>query len=137
MGSMIAGDVRLSDRGDWLIDRIVATGSLVLRRIGGDRAGEVASHRFLDNARVRTAAIVDTLGARTRTASAGRRIVAVQDTTEVNFAGRDRARHGLGPAGNGKALGFFIHPVVAVDAEDEAVLGLVDADIWTRDGAPP
>ena len=137
MGSMIAGDVRLSDRGDWLIDRIVATGSLVLRRIGGNRAGEVASHRFLDNARVRTAAIVDTLGARTRTACAGRRIVAVQDTTEVNFAGRDRARHGLGPAGNGKALGFFIHPVVAVDAEDEAVLGLVDADIWTRDGAPP
>ena len=47
----------------------------------------------------------------------------------VNFSGRDRGRRGLGPAGNGKALGFFIHPVVAVDAEDEAVLGLVDSAI--------
>ncbi len=135
MGLLAAGDVRLSDRGDWLIERIVSTGSLVLRRFGGDRAGEVASHRFLDNPRVCPAAIVDTFGARTRAACAGRRIVAVQDTTEVNFAGRDRGRHGLGPAGNGKALGFFIHPVVAVDAEDGAVLGLVAADIWTRDGA--
>ena len=61
-------------------------------------------------------------------------MVAAQDTTEVNFSGRDRGRRGLGPAGNGKALGFFIHPVVAVDAEDEAVL--VDAEIWTRDGTP-
>jgi len=134
MGSMIVGDVRLSDRGDWLVERIVATGSLVLRRVGGDRAGEISSHRFLDNERVSAEAIVDGLARRTQAACSGRRVVAVQDTTEVNFAGRDRARRGLGPAGNGVALGFFIHPLVAVDAEDEAVLGMVDATIWTRDG---
>ncbi len=135
MDAMVFGDVRLADRGDWMVDRIVATGSLVLRRVGGDRAGEVAGHRFLDNERVRAAAIVDALAWRTAEACAGRRVVAIQDTTEVNFAGRDRARRGLGPAGNGAALGFFIHPLVAVDAEDEAVLGLLAAEIWTRDGA--
>lgn len=134
MSSMAIGDVRLSDRGDWLIDRIISTGCLVLRRVGGDRAGEVACHRFLDNERVDGAAIVDDLSWRTASACAGRRVVAVQDTTEINFAGRDRGRRGLGPAGNGEALGFFIHPVVAVDAEEEAVLGLVEAAIWTRAG---
>lgn len=134
MCSMAVGDVRLSDRGDWLMDRIVATGSLVLRSVGGDRAGEIACHRFLDNGRVDASAIVDELSSRTSAACSGRRVVAVQDTTEVNFSGRERGRRGLGPAGDGKALGFFIHPVVAVDAEDEAVLGLVDAEIWTRDG---
>jgi hypothetical protein len=127
----------LANRGDWLFDRIVATGSLVLRRVGGDRAGEVAGHRFLDNGKVDVAGIVDCFAWRTQTACVGRRVVAVQDTTEVNFAGRDAGRHGLGAAGNGKALGFFIHPVVAVDADDGAVLGVVDAEIWTRDGAPP
>ena len=65
MCSMAFGDVRLSARGDWLMDRIVATGSLVLR---------------------------------TSAACAGRRVVAAQDTTEVNFSGRDRGRRGLGPA---------------------------------------
>jgi hypothetical protein len=29
--------------------------------------------------------------------------------------------------------GFFIHPLVAIDSETEAVLGLLDASIWTRD----
>ena len=134
MCSMAVGDVRLSARGDWLMDRIVSTGSLVVRQIGGNRAGEVACHRFLDNARVDVRALIDELSWRTSAACADRRVVAVQDTTEVNFSGRDRRRRGLGPAGGGKALGFFIHPVVAVDAEDEAVLGLVDGEIWTRDG---
>jgi hypothetical protein len=63
-------------------------------------------------------------------------VVAAQDTSEVNFSGRSAKRSGLGPGGDGQSPGFFIHPVVAVDAEDEAVLGLVHARIWTR-GAEP
>jgi hypothetical protein len=30
---------------------------------------------------------------------------------------------------------FFIHPLLAIDSETEAVLGLLDARIWTRDDA--
>ena len=126
------GDVRLSDRAAILYDRIVATGSLVLRRIGGDRAGEIAAHRFLDNEAVSVQAIIDTLSLRTIEACKGRTVIAVQDTSEINFAGRDASRSGLGEAGGDKSVGFFIHPLIAVDAEAGAVLGPVDADIWTR-----
>jgi len=59
-------------------------------------------------------------------------VVVAQDTTEINFAGRDRGRRGLGPAGNGVSLGFFAHGLVAIDPENEAVLGVVGAKIWTR-----
>jgi hypothetical protein len=58
--------------------------------------------------------------------------VAAQDTTEINFSGADRGRRGLGLAGDGKSLGFFAHAVVAIDADDEAVLGIAGARIWTR-----
>jgi hypothetical protein len=34
------------------------------------------------------------------------------------------------------AQGFFRHPVIAVDAEDEAVLAVIDAAICTRAAAP-
>ncbi len=135
MHAMAVGDKRLVARGSWLVDRIVATGSVVLRRIGGDRAGELATHRFLDNERVSPAAILDAFAQSTREACRGRRIVAVQDTTEINFSGRDRGRRGLGPGGDGKGLGFFIHPVVAVEATQGAVLGVVGAAVWTRQGA--
>jgi hypothetical protein len=126
------GDIRRAERGAWLFDRIVSTGSLVFRRVGGDRAGEMAAHRFLASPAVTAVEIIQTLGGRTGEQCQGRRIVAVQDTTEINFSGRARARRGLGPAGDGKTPGFFVHGVVAVDREDEAVVGLLDAAIWTR-----
>jgi len=126
------GDARRAARGAWLYDRIVATGSLVLRQVGGDRAGEIAAHRFLSAPEVTVSEIVETLGARTAGQCAGRRVLAVQDTTEINFAGRAGARVGLGPGGDGATPGFFIHALVAVDAAAEAVVGLLDAQIWTR-----
>ena len=130
------GDVRLAERAEKICEAIVATGSVVLRRLGGTRAGEIAAHRFLGNERVTAEGIIETLSARTLAACAGRRVLAVQDTTEINFAGRDASRSGLGQAGGDKSVGFFIHPLIAVDIAAEAVLGLVDAEIWTREDVP-
>jgi hypothetical protein len=128
------GDVRREHAGAVLFERVVATGSLVLRKIGGDRAGELSAHRFLGSRHVTPQEIIETAGRRTAIACAGRRIVAAQDTTEINFSGRDRGRKGLGPAGDGKTPGFFCHVMVAVDADEEDLLGIVHAHIWTRSG---
>jgi hypothetical protein len=132
--AMAFGDIRVAERADWLIERVAAVGSLVLRRVGGDRAGERAVHRFLSSPYVGVEQIVETLAARTARQCAGRRVLTIQDTTEINFAGRDGKRRGFGAGGDGKTAGFFIHPVIAVDIETEAVVGLVDAEIWTRCG---
>lgn len=129
---MAFGDIRVAERADWLIDRIATTGSVVLRRVGGTRADECGAHRFLSSPHVDVDCIVDTLAGRTSMQCAGRRILAVQDTTEINFAGRDKKRRGFGPAGDGKTAGYFIHPVIAVDIATEAIVGVVDATIWTR-----
>jgi len=118
--------------GTRLIERAMETGSLVVRKLGRDRAAEIAIHRFLSAASVTCGEMVATLATRTATACTGRRIVAAQDTTEINFAGREERRRGLGPAGDGVSAGFFMHPVIAIDSETEAVLGLLDARIWTR-----
>jgi hypothetical protein len=131
---MAFGDIRVAERADWLIERVATAGTLVLRRVGETRAGERAVHRFLSSPYVSVESIVETLAARTAAACVGRRVLAVQDTTEINFAGRDRKRRGFGAGGDGKTAGFFIHPVIALDVEVEAVIGLVDAAIWTRSG---
>src|SRR6516225_1448935 len=73
------------------------------------RAREIAAHRFLDAPQVSAAEMIATLGRRTGERCRGRRIIAVPATTEINFSGRDRARCGLGPAGDGKTPGFFMH----------------------------
>ena len=126
------GDARRAAVGSTLVERVMETGSLVIRKLGGDRAGEIAIHRFLSAPSVTTVEIVQTLAGRTVGACDGRRIVVAQDTTEINFAGREERRRGLGPAGDGVSAGFFIHPQIAIDSETGAVLGLLGARIWTR-----
>jgi len=129
------GDPRVEARGVHLFERMVSTGSVVLRTLGETRAGEVAAQRWLSSPRVSVEAILEAASVRTVEACRGRRILVSQDTTEINF-GRWARREGLGPGGNGSTPGFFLHPLVAVDIEDEAVLGLVGAQIWTRGPEP-
>ena len=126
------GDKRRAAAGSRLVERVMETGSLVVRKFGKTRAGEMSFHRFLSAPSVATTEMVETLAARTTAACQGRHIIAVQDTTEINFAGREERRRGLGPAGDGVSAGFFLHPVVAVDRETGDVLGLLGAKLWTR-----
>ena len=46
---MSFGDIRVAERADWLIERVAAAGTLVLRKLGETRAGEKAIHRFLSS----------------------------------------------------------------------------------------
>ena len=126
------GDKRRSAVLAQLEEAMVSQSSVVVRRLGEDRAGEISAHRVLSSPDVTPEGIAACLGRRTAAAVSGRRIVVAQDTTEVNFPGR--VFRGLGPAGRtGTTPGFFVHAAVAVDADDEAVLGPVEVKIWTRD----
>src|ERR1700678_1827715 len=89
------GDARRAALGTDLIERVTATGSLVIRKLGATRAGELGIHRFLSAPSVTWKEMLGTLAGRTAAAAAGRRIVA-QDTTEINFAGREANRRGAG-----------------------------------------
>ena len=62
------GDVRRAQAGAILLERVVATGSLVLRAAGGDRAGELSGHRFLGSRYVTPEEIIATVGRRTASA---------------------------------------------------------------------
>ena len=132
MGVGLCGDIRVSRRFERILEDITKSGSLVVRKLGADRAAEMGAHRFLGSERVTPQAILEEAAERTARACRGRRVVVAQDTTEINFSGRDNGRRGLGLGGDGRSLGFFVHPLVAIDADDETVLGVVGAKIWTR-----
>jgi Transposase DDE domain len=115
---------------------MVTRKTLCLKRLGGDRAGELRAGRFFANPRVTVAKIVESWGARTGPASAGRHILAIQDRSEVVFSTTPRRRRGLGKVGKGNAFGVLVHAMIAVDAATGACLGLVGGDVWTRDAEP-
>jgi len=112
-----------------LFGAVVGEQCLCLRKLaGGDRAAEVGYGEFLGNARVTLSRLIESWSDLTRTAAAGRHVLAIQDTSEIHFSTRPEHRRGLGEVGKGNAHGVLAHAMVAVDAEDGACLGLVTGE---------
>lgn len=117
-------------KGALLAERLIETGSPIVRKLGADRACTVAFGRFLGNRAVMPEEVFQASGASIGRRAAGRHVLAIQDTTHLSFP--RRAGGGLGPGGNGKVPGLFVHPLLALDAADGTALGLAAGRVWTR-----
>jgi hypothetical protein len=91
---------------------------LRVRSLGGSRAGEIRLTRFLRNEAVSIKEMATAAGLRTAQRCAVRHVLAIQDTTVVKSEGGG---------------GHYLHAVVALDASDGAILGLIDAGFLARD----
>ena len=102
----------------------------------------MAAYRFLDNARVTEKALMDQLKDQCELRVKGREILALCDTSAINVESRYNRiedASGLGPiekTPNHTTLGFFIHPVLAIDKHDNTVYGIAAMDIWNRAETP-
>ncbi len=103
-------------------ERLVAYGGkgVSVRQLGGDRAGEMRITRFLHNPKVTAAEMMSTASARTCALVAGRHVLVIQDTSALRV--------------DEKGLGLSFHPLLAVDANEGTILGLVDNFFLTRKG---
>jgi hypothetical protein len=109
--------------------------SVCLRRMAGGRRSEIVGFsRFLSNDRVTVERLIEGWGSMAGEACAGRHVLAVQDTSDINFATTQEDRRGLGVIGKGSGHGVLLHAMLGLDAESGGVLGLVSGRIWTRQG---
>jgi hypothetical protein len=114
---------------------MVARQDVCLRRLSeGRRAQEVGFHRLLANDKVTVERLIEGWSEQTVSAVADRHVLAIQDTSEINFATTPRRRRGLGEIGKGGGRGVLVHAMVAVDAVSGSCLGLVAGSIYTRKG---
>jgi hypothetical protein len=91
--------------------------SLRVRRLGGNRAGEIRITRFLRNPVVTAGEMLSEAAARTSQRCQGRDILVIQDTTVVRSSGGG---------------GDYLHAVIALDEADGAMLGVVDGRFLHR-----
>ena len=103
-----------------------------LRQCSRNRAEKVGITRFFCNPSVTPKEMLETAAARTNAAAAGRHVLLIQDTSEINYQAKSERKRNLGKVGNGEDIGLFVHPALTVDAQDGAVLGLAGATIWRR-----
>ena len=103
-----------------MLERLLAVGARAVRvrRLGGNRAGEIRLTRFLRNDAVTAQEMAAEAGRQTSRRCQGRDVLVLQDTTVIR------------PESGG--AGDHLHAVLALDAGDGAILGLVDGQFLRR-----
>jgi hypothetical protein len=122
-------------KGALFVQRMVERSTACMRQLSCGRREEVRFGWFLRHDRVSLEAPNRGAGERVGgLAQGGRHVLAIQDTTELNFQRHARRTRGLGPVGNGVDQGLFVHPLLAVAADGGRCLGLAWAKLWGRRG---
>jgi hypothetical protein len=118
-----------------VLERLRARLTTSMRQLADSRAEKAAFTRFFRNPNVTVQEILNTAALATAEAAAGRHVLIIEDTTEINYQAKSRRKRGLGKVGNGTDIGLFVHPALALDAADGSILGLAGATIWRRQTA--
>jgi hypothetical protein len=126
------GDARLEKNGALIAQRVSERQAVCVRKLADDRSEQVKFRRFLSNEAVTVEEMVAHRAMLVAASATGRHVLAIQDTSEINYQAQSGRKHGLGKVGNGTDVGLFVHPVLAVDAQTQECLGLVDVQIWRR-----
>src|ERR1051325_3123372 len=126
------GDVRRGRSGEFLAQRVAERQAVCVRKLADDRNEQARFRRFLSNEAVTVEEMVAHRATLVAGAARGRHVLAIQDTSEINYQAQSGRKHGLGTVGNGTDVGLFVHPVLAMDAQTQECLGLVDVQVWRR-----
>ncbi len=118
--------------GELVVRRVSERQAVALRKLADNRAEQVKFLRFLSNEAVTVGEMVAHRAMLVAASVAGRHVLAIQDTSEINYQAQSGRKRRLGTVGNGSDIGLFVHPVLAVDATTQECLGLIDAQVWRR-----
>ena len=126
------GDKRLECVGGALLNAMRRKRTLCVHRLAKNRNQSRQFGRFLSNRAVTTHEMLVTAGRSTNQRAAGRHVLAVMDTTDLRFPTHEASKRGFGRDANDTCPGLFLHPVLAVDADNGGVIGLVDCVVLNR-----
>lgn len=105
--------------------------SVTLRKLASSRNEEIAYGRFLKNPRVEMNQLLNTACFKTAHLNTARDVLLIEDTSTIGLGVNSRGK-GFAAIGDGKSNGFYLHPVISVDAANGHVLGLASAQVYER-----
>jgi len=136
-GTAELGDLRRTDRLVKMATAIAENPSASLPESMRNWGDTLAAYRFLDHPDIKHEQIMLPHWMNTRQEAMQRsRVLLAADTTNINLSSHETVE-GLGPIGRGSsAQGFFVHTVLAMDADSQQLLGCLYQEPFVRQPAP-
>ncbi len=124
------GDKRLNRRAASLLERFSEKPTASIPNASRGWSETQAAYRFFSNESVSWEKILAPHWEQTQIRmSQHKRVLCIQDTTELNFNGQEI--EGLGPLSYESQRGMYVHPTYMVTPDRES-LGVMDAWMWAR-----
>lgn len=126
-------DKRLDAVMDTFTERICQRPHLVIRKLAYTRSEEIQFGRFIANPRVQVTDLEKELLEQYKRACPEQgHILLIEDTTQLAF-GLGRKIAELGKVDKGQVQGFYLHPVLALGADNGACYGIASTSFIKRD----
>jgi hypothetical protein len=132
---MSVKDARLRDRSKMISSQMRSGCSSVIHQFSKNRKEEVAACRFFNNEKIKVEDLVSSLCNKVKSKVKDKVILCVEDSSEFNYTSKSGRidKDSLGGLTAKKQLGFFIHPMLVVDAKSFSPLGLSNVKLWKRE----
>jgi len=124
-------DRRLYAVFDKLTNRISEKQTLSLRKLSTARKEEIQFGRFVGNNKITVELLEQQLYSNMRSHCTTSHCLLIEDTSQIGFS-LERAIKDLGKVDKGQIKGFYIHPVLAIDAKDYGCHGIASLEFITR-----
>ena len=130
------GDKRLANRVNQIEEKMQEKTTAVLNQISNSHTDYIGNCRFFQNEKITWQRIHSEKVKSINEKIHGKHVLVLNDTTEINYEKHrnylKQSDPELGPVGNNKDIGFFLHPGYVINSESGVALGFSYVNIWNR-----
>lgn len=128
-------DPRLERRAEKLLIDLVDYGNAVVNKFCKTHTERIGAYRMLGNQSFDHDDLAGALYRFCKKNVSSGHLIGIQDTTEMNFTnhgGRIYDDLGIGPITHQNNVGFFCHPMLVIDPNNQMPIGISSVNIWNR-----
>ncbi len=131
----ILPDSRIEKRAEKVMVDMLDFGNVVVNKFCATSTEKIGAYRMLGNDSIDHKDLAEGVYRACKNNDRPVHMLAFQDTSEVNFSnhmGRLMNDEDIGPVTKKNNAGFFCHPVLVIDSENQLPIGISSVEIWNR-----
>ena len=131
----ILPDSRIEKRAEKIMIDMLDFGNVVVNKFCATSTEKIGAYRMLGNDSIDHKDLAEGVYRACKNNDRPVHMLAIQDTSEVNFTnhmGRLMNDKDIGPVTKKNNAGFFCHPVLVIDSENQLPIGISSVEIWNR-----
>jgi hypothetical protein len=131
----ILPDSRIEKRAEKVMVDMLNFGNVVVNKFCTTSTEKIGAYRMLGNDSIDHNDLAKGVYRACKRNDLAGHLLCIEDTTEVNFShhmGRIMDDEEIGPVTKSNNAGFFCHPMLVIDSENQLPIGISSIDIWNR-----